>query len=339
MDLSNLSVELLNNYLTGNLTEEEGQLLLQWMYQSKENEQLLHNLKDLYDAGAWKKYFDEAKTDEGWNNLKRYINKKNDEKDQTRRSRFRISARELQKIAAVFILGVISAALISYYFLSPKQVESALTYTVMNTEKGEKSQLLLPDSTKVWLNSASSISYSSEYGSKNRKIELNGEAYFEVRKNTELPFTVEADGFKVRALGTKFSVSSYPSENELYAVLVEGKVSFTRDDDSAQVILKPNQKATYLKSTSEISVSDVSTDFYTSWRYGEIRFRDQTFEEIAKKLERHFNMNIVFQNQKIKKTLYTGTFYNYEKVDIILKIFQKNKYFNYEIKKDSIYIK
>jgi len=339
MDLNDLEIDLLNKYLRGNLSEEESLMLLQWMNQSKENDRLLHTLKDLYEAGAWKKYFEEAKTNDGWNNLKHHINKHNIEKEQAKRPRFQIIAKELQKYAAVFILGVLSTALIYYFVSNRNQFTPKLNYTVMSTDKAEKSQIILPDSTRVWLNSESSIRYSSDYGYKNREIELIGEAYFEVKKNPELQFVVQAERFHVKALGTKFSVSSYESDNELYAVLVEGKISFSEVNSKQEIILKPNQKVTFSKSDSKLAVTDVSTSFYTSWLKGEIRFMDESFEDIALKLERHFNMNIVFENEKIKTTLYTGTFYNYEKVDIILKIFQKNKYFNYEIKKDTIYIK
>jgi len=338
MDLSNLEIELVNKYLTKTLSEEETLLLLNWINQSKENETFLHNLKDLYEVVSWEKNFADAKTEDGWNELMKHISKQKNEKS-ARKTRW-LNTGNWYKYAAVFVIGIISTALISMVYTKMYTPLKTPTFTEMVTEKGEKSKLMLPDGTEVWLNSASSIRYSSDYGSGNRNIEMTGEAYFHVKKNAQLPFLVEADGFHVQALGTKFVVSSYESDKELFAVLVEGKISFEDEKTLEKHILAPKQKITFTKETKQTKITnEVSTDYYINWKNGEIRFEDQTFEEIATKLERSFNMKIVFQNQKIKKTIYTGTFYGYEKVDVILKVFQKNKYFDYKIKKDTIYIK
>lgn len=338
MDISNQEMDLVNKYLSGSLSEEENLALLNWISQSKENERFLHQLKDLYEVTSWKKYFKEARTEDGWENLFQHITQ--GKQPEAEKGIKRLGMSSWFRYAAVFLIGILSSALVSMVYTRMFPQTKEISFTEMVTEKGEKSKLMLPDGTEVWLNSASSIKYSSDYGSKNRNIEMTGEAYFHVKKNQDLPFLVEADGFHVQALGTKFVVSSYRSEKELYAVLLEGKISFEQEKTMEKHILQPHQKITFSKQTKQTKITDEeSTDYYINWKNGEIRFQDQTFEDIAQKLERSFNMHIVFENEKIKKTVYTGTFYGYEKVDVILKVFQKNKHFDYQIKKDTIYIK
>jgi transmembrane sensor len=336
MENMNIDPELINKYLDGNLNEEENLLILSWINSSKENEQFLFQIKDLYDAGQWKKYFAQARTAEGWNELLQQIRNENTiERQSTDKLRFLLP---LQRYAAVFLVGVLLTALAMYGLMGNK-FQFADHTTLVSTGKGEKSQVTLPDGTKVWLNSASQIAYKTNFGSLNRDIELEGEAFFDVTKNPRLPFKVKADKFIVKALGTKFLVSAYPADDNLYAVLSEGSISFAKGEKSGELVLKPNQMVTYSKTYDGVSLSDVVPELYTSWRIGEVRFLNQTFEEVAKRLERQFNVKFVFVNQKVKQVIFTGTFYNYEKIDVILNVFQTNTHFKYEIRKDTIYIK
>ena len=123
------------------------------------------------------------------------------------------------------------------------------------TAFGQKSSVTLPDGTRIWLNSGSRVSYSSAFNSRSRTVNLEGEAYFSVARNEQLPFVVQADGMSVTALGTKFNVKAYANEEEVVATLVEGRIRTDAGDES-EIVLPENQ-ASYNRSSGAMSVRPV----------------------------------------------------------------------------------
>lgn len=145
----------------------------------------------------------------------------------------------------------------------PENTTETGTYKLV-TLKGEKSYLQLPDGTKVWLNSCTTIQYAEDYGRSNRNIHLSGEAYFEVARNEKKPFIVKANGIDVKALGTAFNISAYPEDTQLITTLFSGKVAVQPTLTKQQIMLAPNQVAIYYKSRNKIEVTPYDKNYLRS---------------------------------------------------------------------------
>jgi ferric-dicitrate binding protein FerR (iron transport regulator) len=162
---------------------------------------------------------------------------------------------------------------------------------ILTIPRGGQYKAVLPDGTKVWLNAESSLRYSTAFTDSERKVMLTGEAYFEVTKNKEKPFIVESSAGTVKVLGTQFNVNSYGDENVFTTTLVEGSVQITKG--AAQKILKPGEQAK-LKD-GEISVAQVDTREFTSWKEGEFVFRNAPVLVVVKQLQRWYDLNVEFR--------------------------------------------
>ena len=216
-----------------------------------------------------------------------------------------------------------------------KEPEKAISR--ITTKNGSKTNLLLPDGTKVWLNAGSSISYDSSYDKTIREVVLSGEGYFDVVKNKEKPFIIHAAKINIKVLGTQFNVRSYPTDNTTEASLIRGSIEVTfRDRPNKKVILKPNEKIvvdnerntddvsstvqqTSLKKAHEIPGVDVKKLTYeyktgtiieTSWVENKLIFQDEPFDEIARQLERWYGVSIIFKTNHLKEERLTGSFRN-----------------------------
>ena len=179
----------------------------------------------------------------------------------------------------------------------------------MVAERGQKSSLTLPDGSKVWLNSATKLTYTSDYNSKDRNIILDGEAFFDVARNENLPFIVHANGMAVQALGTKFNVKAYSDETEVTAILVEGSVKASAA--GVDLLLLPYFVASYDKSTGDMVSTYVSDrEHAVPWIKNEIMFSNDSLKDIASVLERMYNVTVIFENEKIADYTYTGLIRN-----------------------------
>ena len=210
------------------------------------------------------------------------------------------------RVAAMFVLPVITAVGM-YFYRSPD--ETAPGQLVVAVERGQKANITLPDGSKVWLNSQSRLTYSTNFNVKKRELQLDGEAYFEVAHNPNKPFIVRSNDISVRALGTAFGVKAYNEDVLISSILMKGKVLVTTPDGEA--ILMPNERIIYDKTTHKKEQSTVAnaTDF-TGWIHNELRFEDESLGDIAKTIRRIYNVEVVFASEKLKSQRYTGTINN-----------------------------
>lgn len=163
----------------------------------------------------------------------------------------------------------------------------------LTTPRGKSFLLVLSDGTKVWINAESSLRYPVAFNGKERRVELKGEACFEVAKDENCPFIVSADGMDTHVLGTKFNVRSYKTEDR-HVTLVHGKVQVTNKNSLKSIILQPGQDLTYTE-TGEEKISNVNIATYTAWTEGMFYFEDSPLEEIMSSLGRWYNVNIDFE--------------------------------------------
>ena len=213
--------------------------------------------------------------------------------------------------------------------------ETEKTVSQVSTKNGSKTNLILPDGTKVWLNAGSSLTYDSAYGKNIREVALSGEAFFDVVKNKEKPFIIHTYKINIKVLGTEFNVRSYPTDKTTEASLIRGSIEVTfKDKPSKKIILKPNEKIVVnnnrdledILETShqnshgkinEVPGADIKKLTYeyktgaiieTSWVENKLIFQDESFDEIALRLERWYGVSISFKNNQLKENHLTGSF-------------------------------
>lgn len=275
---------------------------------------------------------DEVDVDREWERLFSSIEKKTITKMKTRRLFL-----QYMKYAAAVVLGI-GISLSTLYLTNQENLSTVGNYKLV-TSIGEKSYLQLPDGTKVWLNSCTTLEYAENYGHSNRSIYLDGEAYFEVAKNKDLPFVVKANGIDVKAIGTAFNVSAYMEDSQLTTTLFNGKVAVQPTLTKQEVLLEPNQVAVYDKSRNKIEVVPYDKKLFAQWRGGFLSFEMMYLQDITKLLERNYNVVFRYENQGIKKLRFSGSFRNNEDLSEILNVIKTNTGIRYQILKDTIVIK
>ncbi|MDR2037548.1 MAG: FecR domain-containing protein [Bacteroidales bacterium] len=204
-------------------------------------------------------------------------------------------------------------------------------------EAGRK-QYTLPDGTLVWLNSSSNLTYIDRYGNEERKVELNGEAYFEVVKNTEKPFIVSTGHSNVSVLGTSFNIRSYPDEINIVTTLIEGSVHIDKGIDNNGSILSPGQQLLLNKKSNHVSLHEVDVTLYTAWKDGRLIFQQTAIENVFSELERVFRIKIQIENQHLKDRKITGRFSIDNGPEAILDIMKESMPFDYNIQDHTITI-
>jgi ferric-dicitrate binding protein FerR (iron transport regulator) len=171
---------------------------------------------------------------------------------------------------------------------------NSTVYNTMSTPKGRQFQLILPDGSQVWLNAASSIRYPTSFTGNDRRVEITGEAYFEVAHNPSVPFKVEVNKkSEVTVLGTHFNINSYENEESVSTTLLEGSVQVK--NESGMIILKPGQQAKMVGLEKINVLNDVNLDKVMAWKNGVFNFEDATLQEVMRQLERWYDIDVVYE--------------------------------------------
>ncbi|SEW44046.1 FecR family protein [Chitinophaga sp. YR573] len=179
--------------------------------------------------------------------------------------------------------------------------KDAMTYNTLRTPRGGQFKVTLPDGTTVWLNAASSIRYPTTFPGKERRVEMSGEAYFEVAKNEGKPFKVSANGkAEVKVLGTHFNVDAYPEEGIIKTTLLEGAVSMSTPANPP-VLLKPGQQATAGLADIKV-VNDANIDQVMAWRYGLFNFDRSNLQSVMNELSRWYDVSVRYEGQIPSRT-------------------------------------
>ena len=232
-----------------------------------------------------------------------------DSKDREERNLARLRRRtmwtKISRVAAMIALPL-AASFATWRVVTPDDPGVPVEVTV---DRGEKAAVTLPDGSKVWLNSASRLSYSPESWRRERNVNLTGEAYFEVRPDSRRPFTVATDKLSVKVLGTKFNVKAYPDDAVSSSTLVEGSVEVTTPDGSYAI--EPGWQVGYDAARNvTTSPARVDTDACIAWIDNQLVFTDQTFEQIIASVERMYNIDVVFTSESIRSRRFSGTLPN-----------------------------
>jgi len=231
--------------------------------------------------------------------------------------------------------------------------------------------IILPDGSKVWLNAGSKLKYNQDFFQNKRIVYLEGEGYFEVIKNHNIPFYVKTTHINVFVLGTKFNIRSYPEDKTIETTLVEGKIKVAGNNSNYSLLLRPNQKLIIDKENLKLITTDIKkkrrteeeikdnlisesdkrvqqkidkgieikndVNVYedTGWKDGVLVINQEPLESLAKKLERKYDIKFIFEDESLKKLTYTGTLKDYP-LEQILKAIKLTSPVNYIINEKTV---
>ena len=189
-------------------------------------------------------------------------------------------------------------------------------FHLLQVPRGGEYALVLADGTRVWLNAETELSYPSYFSGKDRRVKLKGEAYFEVTADTSMPFIVETKHLQINVLGTSFNISAYPDESH-HATLAKGKIKAIYEEK--QVILSPGEQALLTDSGMIVHAVDIAT--YTSWKERRFVFKNKPLQEVARDLERWYNVRLTIR-QDAQPIRLTANLPKYENIEKILHIIE-----------------
>lgn len=304
-------------------SEDELNQLQQWLKASDANKAAYFQLKDVWDGAAQS---DIPNATIAWKQLNTKL------KVERRTSKWVI---ELVKVAAVALLVAIASYTFFYRPLSTS--ESTLLAKVM-VPNGSQSTVVLADGTTVQLNAGSELIYPSQFDKEVRRVELKGEAYFKVKHNAEHPFIVSAGQINVKVLGTEFNVMAYPDADRIETTLVDGSVALNQKgaDENSRIVLKPGQKAVFID--GHLDVAPANLEMETTWTNKGFYFQSTSFEELVRRLERWYDVDIVIDSDDFKDIAFTGKFRNKESIWQVLDVIKMTTPITYKAKEGKIYI-
>ena len=312
-----MDYSIINKYLAGEASETEVQAVFQWIDSAPENRQEFIQYKKIWALTSRS----EESREVGWNpDLLR-----------TKTTPTRQLVNYTKYAAAILV--IFSLGMTLQYIVSPKTSENLayLADTRIEVPAGQMSSVILPDGTNVQLNSGSKLVYSSGFNSGERTVNLEGEAFFNVAKDKKHSFVIRTKSLDFKVYGTSFNVQAYPEDNEVNTTLVEGSLGVVGKTGNEIVKLVPGENANFKEENKKLVVSNVDLDLYTSWKDGMVTFRNEKLKDIARKIERWYNVQIVISNPKLADELYMGTIMKNKPIDQLLEVFKLTSSLNYRI--------
>ena len=345
---------LIVKYLTNEATRSDMLSLVKWLETDSRNETYFNEMKAAW-ALSGKTDTQVFDADGSWQKISKGMHESRDNIS----TKFSLAG--LLKSAALWALLFGLGSLFTWFVIRKPTLADASHITEIAAPLGAKSNVTLPDGTKVWLNAGTKITYNTGFDQKDRVVFLTGEAFFHVKTNPNKPFIVKTSDLMVRALGTKFNVKAYPDERTITATLEEGKIDIQMNDattDQPKIVLRPNENIVFVRGskqksapektlekpeTKKVTVAEdklelhqnVRTELYTSWKEERWIIEGEPLSSLVPKLERRFNMKIVFTSSDLKKYKFTGTIQN-ETVEQIMKAMCFTAPLNFTIVKDTI---
>lgn len=342
-------------FLLEEASQEDIQLLEYWISLNEENKNYFNQIRNTWNAIELQRELDDSKIKSDYNHVLDQIDKKTSPSF-TFHSLFN---NWVVKGAAIFLLGIACS-----WMLINKSISSQdNTFNVIETPRGSKATVLLPDGSTVLLNADSKLTYPQKFSNKKREVTLEGEAFFEIEKDEDRQFLVKTSDIIVKVFGTSFNVKSYPDENTTETTLVEGSISIYKNsiDDlkgEAEVKLEPNQRIVLYKEQEKSTHTEalpkkaenvpirkaklvlsksVDTERFISWKDGHLKIESEPMNILAVTLERRYDVKVHFMDEEIKQFRFTGTFKN-ETIEQVMEAIKLASAVDYSIDERNIWI-
>lgn len=304
--------ELLPRYCSGEATIEECRMVEEWIGQSDENYRIVKQMYAIDQVMGTVQMESKVNMEKALASVNRKMSK-----TPSHITWFTW----VQRVAAILFIPLLIAFAIQHF--APSQAEIAQMIEV-KTNPGMTTTVNLPDGSKVYLNSESSLIYPSFFSADKRDVKLTGEAFFEVQKNPEHSFIVSTPNHtQIEVLGTTFNVEAFERDSFISTTLVEGKVRFAyqKNQQPATVVMKPGQKLMYDTTSSQVKLIQTSGETETAWKDGKIIFQATPLPEALRMLEKRFNVTFVLSNDRLRGEAFNGSFTN-QRLERILEIFK-----------------
>lgn len=295
--------KLLYRFFEGKTTLEEEKKIRQWMESSPENATVFMKERKIFDIMVL--------TDSPQVKPEAFLPRK------------RNWVFFFGKAAALILITLLVDRGISHF----REAALTETYQTISVPAGQRTNLTLPDGTNVWLNARTTLTYSSLFAKGDRKVCLDGEAYFEVSHDEEKPFVVESCKGTVEVLGTEFNVEAYSGLPQYEVALMRGKVKVTSVETPQAVVLSPDTKTVLVDGKLQVVRVDDFNPY--RWRDGLICFRTKPFDDIMRSFEKYYGVMIRIDNPNVFKYTYTGKFRQSDGVEYALRVLQRDLRFHY----------
>ncbi len=344
---------LLARYVAGECSPEEEQRVERWICADPSREQLIEELRSIWEAAdAPRRSLPQVDVESGWEEVRAEMdpapsNESTDEDPFSSRSASRTERRPSRRRAVGWRVGVVAGLFLLlgglwlvHSFWGGRASTDSTTRTVV-TEQGERSQIQLADGSSVMLNVDSELRLPSTFNQEKRVVELKGEAYFEVEADTSRPFIVRTEEASVTVRGTAFNVRGYPDDEQVAVAVAEGGVSFRPDPDDRTIrSVRLNSGEVGRTAEADTIVETVTTDVtaYIGWTEGRLVFDDTPLPEVARRLERWYNLDVQIRDSALRSLHLTATLKS-QSIENVLDVLAASLDIQYDIDREVVVLR
>lgn len=321
----------ISNYLSGNCTEKEEEALLAYLAANEDAANAFREMSAVWAISSIPAF---AKNEDA--NLL-HIKEKIAASEKTDIRARRLIPVWLKVAAAIILLLGCNYLWYSYTENLTEVYTKADSPYEIKVPAGSRTNITLPDGTEVFLNAGSVLRYCRGFGIRERNITLDGEGYFKVAKNEEIPFLVNTNGVQVRVVGTIFNVRAYEDDDYVMVSLLEGRVNLFASSGSAMKLF-PNEQALYDKNTGRMEKMNSDASSACDWLDGGLTFDNVSFADIAHRLERKFQVKIRIESERLAKEHFSGCFNSNQSINDILEEINVEKQYMWKVSGDTIFI-
>lgn len=340
-------LELIVDSLAGRASKERSKELTHWISESADNKQYYDHVKKIYDSLEIIKSRSPFNKDRAYNLFIERVREEQRKQEYVSVPALNVEIAEQNKVGysrkTLIWMTTAAASLaliigLSIPFLTKNAGIAPPSKVLVESPRGEKSKIYLPDGTLVWLNSGSQLAYYTDFNSGNRKVLLEGEAFFDVSKNKELPFDVYAGNLKIEVLGTSFNVNSYNEDKNTVISLLEGQVA-VMDAQNEKLLSKifPQQKIVVDRTTNNYELLSCDADMDGIWRYGQLKINNDPMSQVIAKMERWYGVNINLEGKQLSERYWLTI--KTESLTEILELINKITPISYQIKGEEVTIR
>ncbi|MDR1161092.1 MAG: DUF4974 domain-containing protein [Tannerellaceae bacterium] len=316
------SIENIVNLVTGDLDSEDKKKILSEISTNVESKKEFYKIKAVWALFSSTKKMNQYEMERTYIELQRRIHRKS----------FHPNLRINPFIRYVAVLiAIIGSSLLFINLNKQTRFFEEVKYTTVIADYGQISKIILPDSSVIWLNSGTTMTYNNRFAITNRDLILDGQAHLEVKKENDNPLIVACKDLRIKVLGTTFDVNAYMDDEIIQIILESGKVQLLRtDDNSFDYQLKPGEIAQYNVHSKNVAIEKISPSDYASWKDGYLLFNETPLCEVIEQLERKFNVDIHVIDTEVYKSVFNAKF-NKESLSEILNYIEYSCPIKYKI--------
>ena len=331
MESNNSIEELIIRYLQNEIQEDELRVLDAWIHESDANKAHFFELKGLFDTRKEVAFLNHYSVERSWERMAGKLDAISgvSVKSKVLGKQFWLS---FLRYAAIIVIAM-GIGVGMNQWISNRLYAGDMEYNEIVVEKdGRANTLLLSDGSKIILNASTRFKYPTSFNGDERVVHLEGEAYFEVHKDSSRPFVVRMNGSEVTVLGTSFNVNTYGDDGQIYTTLVNGSVRVSSVKNGQAEVLKPGMQSVMDVQSGQLTVREVDVEPYVAWREGRFVFRAMTLDLIMRQLQRWYDFEVFYQNPELKDYEFRGVIKRDMDLDKVLSVIKVTTNVDFEVK-------